>query len=299
MPRIIATDAQHAIVLPDLVDALEEMRLESGDEDSLAEAAPALRALSNHRTFLGEIALAELKTHCKRQLSSNRYTGQVMLLHRSARGYFIRANFWPSEQDSIYKRTGPAHFFYGMPHDHNFHFLTVGYSGPGYWSDYYEHDGESLHGYCGEPIKLRFIERSALSEGKVMLYRAHRDIHNQLPADRFSVSINIMQQTDDLAWRNQVILDLERGTVASVPTYSQTEAMLKIAAHFGGGNGRDLAEDFMLRHPVERVRLSAAEALASAQDSIEDALLVWESLAHSPSAMLRETAGNRLDLLAI
>ncbi len=297
MPRLIDTHADAAISLSDLIDTLEDMHLIPGEEDSLAAAAPALRNLSENRTFLGDIAVQELKSHCSQQLSSNRYSGQVMLLHRSARGYFIRANFWPSQHDSIYKRTGPAHFFYNMPHDHNFHFLTVGHIGPGYISDYYEHDGGNVHGYAGEPVKLRFVERSALHCGKVMLYRAHRDIHNQLPADTFSVSINIMQQTDDLAWRNQVILDLDAGTVASVPTYSQAEAMLKIATHFGHGNGQDLASHFMARHPVERVRLSAAEALTSAAASAQEAAMIWEKLTDSPAPVLRETARARLALM--
>jgi hypothetical protein len=34
------------------------------------------------------------------------------------------------------RASGAAAFVYGLPHDHNFDFLTLGYFGPGYWSDY-------------------------------------------------------------------------------------------------------------------------------------------------------------------
>ena len=53
------------------------------------------------------------------------------MLHRASEKYFIRANFWPSERDSVFKASGNSPFFYHVPHDHNFSFLTVGYLGPG------------------------------------------------------------------------------------------------------------------------------------------------------------------------
>ncbi len=298
MPQLIETTPGDAIGLADLVDALEEMGLIPGDPHSLAAAAPMLRRLSENRSFLGDIAISELKSACAGQIGSNRYSSQVMMLHKSTSGYFIRANFWPSEVDSIYRRSGADHFFYGKAHDHNFHFLTVGHLGPGYWSDYYEHDGTALAGYAGERARLRFIERSALHQGKVMLYRAHTDIHSQWPADQFSVSLNIMQQTPDIAWRNQYLIDIEAGCITSVPTFSQTEAMLKLAASFGGGNGRDLAQHFLERHPVDRVRLSAAEALASAAPSRNEMCALWARLESSASTVLRESARARRAALA-
>ena len=105
--------------------------------------------------------------------------------------------------------SGPAPFFYDLPHDHNFSFLTVGYLGPGYWSDYYEHDGDAHAGLDGEPVELRFVERSRLSEGRVLLYRAHRDIHVQRPPDSFSVSLNILAADPGQHWRTQYRFDID------------------------------------------------------------------------------------------
>ena len=55
----------------------------------------------------------------------------------------------------------------------------------------------SVVGFPGEEVNLRFIEKSRLDQGKVMLYRAHQDVHLQLPADAMSVSLNILETSHD------------------------------------------------------------------------------------------------------
>jgi hypothetical protein len=57
---------------------------------------------------------------------------------------------------------------------------------------------------------LKFIERSRLEQGKIMLYRAHLDVHAQGAADSLSVSLNIMQTTGAQGWLDQYRFDLER-----------------------------------------------------------------------------------------
>jgi hypothetical protein len=192
MARMIPCEDGDPIELADLIEALNDDAFDPGDEEGFAAMAPLLRRLAGNRDFLAGLAVAELKDRCARQSLENRYSAQVIMLHRASEKYFIRANFWPSPQDSVVRNSGLAPFFYHVPHDHNFSFLTVGYLGPGYWSEYYEYDYEKVVGFPGEPVGLRYVETSRLEPGKVMLYRAHRDVHNQLPADSLSVSINIM-----------------------------------------------------------------------------------------------------------
>jgi cytochrome d ubiquinol oxidase subunit I len=57
---------------------------------------------------------------------NNQYTTQVMMLNSRSKDFIIRANFWPALNDSVVKHSGTDPFFYGVPHDHNFSFLTVG-----------------------------------------------------------------------------------------------------------------------------------------------------------------------------
>jgi hypothetical protein len=224
-----------------------------------------LAGLANNRDFLADRVIAELKASYRDQLAANRYSAQVFLLHRSRRGYFIRANMWPAERDAAYAASGAAAFAYGLPHDHNFSFLTVGYWGPGYISDYYDYDAEAVDGRLGEPLNLRFVERSSLSEGTMMLYRAHRDIHSQLPPERLSVSLNIMDEGEAVPWRDQYIVDLESGTIARRPTVTAAEMLLRCAVHLTD-EGRDIADHFAAAHPVPRVRATALAALAAVEE---------------------------------
>jgi hypothetical protein len=273
MPRLIDPGAPTPIVLEQLTDYLDSPAFDPRDEESFAAAGPWLARLGANRDFLADLAVAELKARFRRQAAQNRYSAQVIMIHAPGTKYFIRANFWPAAQDAVLRASGTAPFFYGVAHDHNFSFLTVGYKGPGYWSDYYEHDYEAAVGIPGEPVELRFVERSRLEEGKVMLYRAHRDVHRQLPADSLSISLNIMEASPRFTWLDQYRFDVEAGRIDGILTTSASEALLALAAHFGGGG---LAEDYALRHPSGRMRLAAWRALASAAETPDARAAVFE-----------------------
>jgi hypothetical protein len=288
MPRIIHCPEEEAIELGDLVQALNDERFDPRDEDSFAAAGPLLKRLANNRDFLGRIAIDELKDRCGRQSLHSRYSSQVIMLHRASEKYFIRANFWPSERDSVFKASGASPFFYHVPHDHNFSFLTVGYLGPGYWSDYYEYDHGEVAGLPGEKVNLRFIEKAKLDPGKVMLYRAHRDVHDQLPADAMSVSINIMEASPGLPFIDQYRFDVEKCEIAGILTRSASEALLALAANHGGGNGRDLVESVAASHPSERIRFAALRELAAAEPDLDASLAL---LARGRGSASRFVAG--------
>jgi len=275
MPRVIETATQHRAELGDLVEALETGRFDARDEDSFASFGDGLKALANNRDFLADMIVDELKQHCRDQSAQNVYGPQVVILHQS-RGFFLRANFWPSEDDRLLRENGHEAFFYHVPHDHNFSFLTAGYMGPGYWSDYYEYDYETFAGAIGDEADLRFVERARLEQGKIMLYRAHRDVHAQLPADELSVSLNIMERAPHLSFRDQYRFDADGKTVAAHLTRSAVEPLLALCAQLGGGDARDLVESFAAHHPSDRIQFSAITALASAQASFDDRLAVFE-----------------------
>jgi hypothetical protein len=281
MPLLIEADAREAIQLGDLVEALATGGFDPDDEASLAAFGPALGKLANDRRFLGDLVIEELKRNCAGQVERSNYTAQVILLH-AAPGFAIRANFWPAAADSVVVNSGTDPFFYGVPHDHNFSFLTVGYVGPGYWSDYYEYDYGEVTGFVGERVALRFVERSRLEQGKVMLYRRFRDVHSQLPPDSLSVSLNVLAQSDRSDFCDQYRFDLERREVGGLVNTSSLEALVKLAVHLGGDNGRDLAEAFAAGHPSERIRFAAIEAQASAEPALDRRIALYERAARAP-----------------
>ena len=281
MPRAIHSQAGDpqagdAISLDELAEALGASDFDPRDEESLAALGPLLARLGRNRTFLADLVIAELEDRCSGQSTGNAYGAQVFMLRPPNGRYVLRANFWPARDDSVVRASGTAPFFYNLPHDHNFSFLTVGYQGPGYWSDYYEYDVDAVVGLPGEHAGLRFVERSRLEEGKVLLYRARRDVHVQLPPDSLSVSLNILAFDRAQPWLDQFRFDVAAGTIAEALTTAPSEALVALAVHHGGEAGVALTAELALRHPVARMRVTALRALASCETERAARVAVFE-----------------------
>lgn len=284
MPRVIACAEERAASLGETLEALQSTGFDPRDEESLYHAARVLRRLANDRAFLGDLLVAQLAGRETAASASSGYGPQAIVLSPPRGEWFLRANIWPSARDTCLRSSGAAHFVYGAPHDHNFDFLTVGYFGPGYVSDYFEYAYERVAGWRGEPAGLRFVERSALGEGRMLLYRAHRDVHSQLPPESMSVSLNILRIDPAQAWCDQYGFDLDRGTVTGVLNPTSSETFLRCAVGLGGEAACDLAEHFGRHHPSDRMRLASFEARAGLEDAAgADAL--WRRA---------ELSGNRL-----
>jgi hypothetical protein len=296
MPCLIDAEGDEAIELGDLVDILETQGFDPSDEESMAAFGPALRKLANNRRFLGDLVIEELKRHCSTQSERNHYSSQVILLHAASK-FLLRANFWPAEGDGVMVNSGRDPFFYGLPHDHNFSFLTVGYLGSGYWSDYYEYDYGRVLGVPGEGVELRFVERSRLSPGKVLLYRKHVDVHSQLPPDDLSVSLNVLALSPASDFREQYSFDTGRSALARVINASALETLVRLAGHIGGENGAELIERFARHHPSERIRFAAWRARADPVADPEARIALYEQAAAEASGLvgtLAKAAAGRL-----
>ena len=298
MPRIITVEDPAIASLAETVDALSAAGFDPADEDSLATAALWLRRLGNDHTFLGDILVSELAQRHREDVLSSAYSPQVVMLAPPNGQFFIRANIWPSAAEHMVRASGEAAFAIGLPHDHNFDFLTLGYFGPGYWSDYYEYDYEAVVGYPGEAVpSLRFIERSRLELGKMMLYRAHLDVHAQYPADTLSVSLNIMRTQGAQAWLDQYRFDLDRGEIAGRLAAGSSEAFLRLAVGLGGTEAHDLAEQFAHSHPSDRLRFAAWDALAAAEPDPAARDALWRKAEDAGSLLVTQAAtARRLEL---
>jgi hypothetical protein len=267
MPRVIDCIDDTACELDDCVAALSTSGFDPNEEDSLLHAAGWLRRLGNNRVFLAARMLAELKERHTDGDAASVYGPQVVMLSPLGGEFFLRANIWPSRDEHAFRASGARPFAYQLPHDHNFDFLTVGYFGPGYWSDYWEYDYEAVAGAVGEKVGLRFVERSRLGPGKLMHYRAHRDVHSQLPPDALSVSLNVMHAGSAQGCLDQYRFDVAKDEIAAVLSPAANEVFLRIAVGLGGAEARDLAERFARGHPSDRMRLCALEAQAGVLDA--------------------------------
>lgn len=296
MPRVIDCTDAAACSLEECLAALEENGFDPADDESLLHAACWLRRLGNNREFLAERLLAELESRHRDEPGVGSYGPQVVMLSRLGGEFYMRANIWPSTGEHAFRASGGSTFSYELPHDHNFNFLTLGYFGPGYWSDYWEYDFEAVAGAVGEKAGLRFVERSRLEPGKLMLYRAHRDVHSQLPPDALSVSLNVMHAGGAQGLLDQYTFDVENDAITGVVGPGASEVFLRLAVGLGGGEAMDLAETFAHRHPSDRMRLTALEAQAGVLDPAErDAL--WRRAEGSGSRLVALEARRRREML--
>jgi hypothetical protein len=292
MPCYLEVTDAAAITLAQAREALATQGFAPQDEGSVMAAARVLRQLGNNADFLGDIILEELKSRHEDAQDDNAYGPQAILLGRAGRDCLLRANLWPSADEPMMRASGSAAFGYGLPHDHIFDFLTLGYFGPGYWSDCYEADYGTIAGYAGEPVALRAMGRHRLAPGRLQFYRAHVDVHAQMPPDSMSVSINILHTGAGQGWRDQYQFDIERGQITGQLAHGASEAFLRIAVGLCGAEAADLAECFARHHPSDRMRLHALDALASVADAAEREA-IWARAAAGGSRMVAMEAAAR------
>ena len=289
MPIKIKCNDNEKIDLSDFIECLSKKKLDASNEKSLISIAPDLKKLSNNKLFLAEFIAEGLKNY-KHYQEENTYSSQVIMLHPPTPGtnYFVRANIWPSKDDYLTQINGEDAFFYHKPHDHNFNFLTIGYLGSGYWSDYYEYEYSDVIGYPGENVELKFTERTNLSEGKIMLYRAHKDVHNQLPADEYSISINVMENSLINPLLDQYSFDIEKGKIKSIINNNGTKSLFDISVIMGDENSMDIVEHIAKNHIVDRIRLNAIHAIGKSYNSINELLSYYNKNLKTPSKFIQK-----------
>lgn len=278
MPRNIDCPTTEVIDFEDFIDAINTASIDTSNEEEMVEFAPYLKKLSNNKSFLANIIRSELKDYQNFQ-NNNSYTSQVIMLSppNIKNNYFIRANIWPSKEDYLTQINGEDAFFYHKPHDHNFNFLTVGYLGSGYWSDYYEYVYSKVIGYPNEVVDLKFIERSNLDEGRLLLYRAHKDVHDQLPANEFSISLNVMESTLRPLITDQYAFNTKTKKIKSLLNRHNALMVMRTALVFGDENALDIVEHISKKHRLAAVRMAAIDAIALSHHNIENRMAVYES----------------------
>ena len=298
MPLVANTDVQEEGELDELIAFMEDQKIDTSSEDDMMATADVLRKISNNKSLVADVALKSIKERFQFDPSQTSYGPQSIMLHLDRRqNFYIRANFWPSQNDHIFKASRAKTFFYHVPHDHNFNFMTVGHIGPGYESNYFEYEYEDVDGYVGENVKLKFVERSSLKEGKVMLYRAYRDVHDQIPGESMSMSINIMENTLRGAFMDQYEFSTESGQIVDLINTIPARALLSILALSDTEESEDLLMDVAKRHKSGYVRCIAVGAMASAKSDLDEARSVYAMGEVNDQEQVRGFCKNRMKQL--
>jgi hypothetical protein len=294
MALTLDIETAQAITLEEYVEhVLREV--DPDDEASVLASAPMLRALANNRRVVGDFLTAELRSWRDFQ-PANSYTAQTLMLARMGR-FGVRANIWePASPSADLREHQNALYQYQVPHDHNFSFLTVGYSGPGYETLIYERDPDAVVGVPGEKVPLRFLERTTLPQGKVMYYRASRDIHSQAYPEALSLSINLLVGQAASQRRDQYFFDLEAGTVADVAdgggAANSRVVPCRLARYVGDHRTAEALAPIADSHPTPRIRVTALESLASLVP--DSARQIWQRAERDDHPLVRLRARDAL-----
>lgn len=294
MALTISCDTSEAIGLPEYLEFVRQ-QVDPRDLASIVASAGKLRALANDPLLVARALNEQVKRSFKGDVMAS---AQVIFLG-SGTDFYVRANIWPSNSDIANGRLYQDQFSYHVAHDHNYSFLTAAYSGSGYTSDIYEYDHESIEGYAGEPVDIRFLERVNFAPGMVMLYRASRDVHIQYPSDEMSITLNLMLSSPEVRIRDQYFFDVENRVLLGFPPEldgSRRVSLVEMAGHAGNADTRQLLTDLATSHPSRRTRLTAFEALERlAPDNAE---AVWDMASGDAEPLVAKAARRRLDALS-
>lgn len=291
----ITLNAQNSRAVP-LDEFIEHVQsnVDLQDTDSICSAAEMLRGLANDR----DLVVRQLNNRVKDLFQNSSVASTQVLFLGSGQGFFVRANFWPSSADISAGRVLQDQFAYHIAHDHNYNFMTVGYHGPGYFTEIFEYDSDALEGYVGESVDLRFLERIQFRQGMVMLYRASKDVHVQQPPEDLSITLNFMVSSSSVRLRDQFFFDLERKVLIEYPLdvdSSLRVSLIKIAGAIGNGNTTELLHNLSRTHPCRRTRLAAFQALEKLTP--ENTAAIWELACKDSEPLISQTGRKTLAAL--
>ncbi|WP_031566407.1 hypothetical protein [Rheinheimera texasensis] len=160
------------------------------------------------------------------QSAGNSYGNDALVIYSQQEPFFqIRVCFWHPRQ--AVKQAQEKYDVYQCLHDHNFGFLTTNYYGPGYVSRFYRYQYQDDL-MCGSPVPLALQFEHQLSPGQIVWYEPSVDVHLQHPPQAFSVSLNLIFETNE---NKQFVFDASNQRVDQV-VYSSHQLALQFCRQF-------------------------------------------------------------------
>ncbi|MCJ2178562.1 transposase [Novosphingobium album (ex Hu et al. 2023)] len=285
--------------LDECIAELNAWGFDPAEDTSLSHAANWLKRLGNNPDFLGDALIAMLTrsgpARADMPLPQGSGTNRVLLARPQRGNFILAADLWPSSADHVLRASAPAALGYGIVHNHNVDFLTLGYFGPGYEVDDYTCDPDTLSGWKGERVLLRPCHRYRLEPGRMVHYRRIRDVRSLQPPASLSVSLTLSHVHGAQSWDSHCIFEPVKGSkagfcVTKVLGHGPSETFLRLAVALGGDEAADLAYRFGREHPSDRMRLTAWRALAGAAPDDHARDTVWREAEMSGSLAVAEVA---------
>lgn len=263
MSRQVEAGSLHALTLREAVESLALM--DPADDGFVQAAADVLHGLHRNPALLQDALRTEL-----RNAAGNRtvfYSPQSFFLaagsFANGADFTLRGNVWfPRTFDGANQSLEDYVYSYDNCHDHNFEFLTVGYTGPGYRTDLYEYDAATVHGLPGEAVQLTALGEAVLSPGTVLHFRPSVDVHLQKHPDALSISVNLLMPGPGLHHRAQYEFDAQAGTVGKA-IYSSSmhyASFAFLAGELGAHDAATRVFDHLVDSPMWQLRHAAGRA---------------------------------------
>ncbi|UXV88786.1 HEAT repeat domain-containing protein [Xanthomonas oryzae] len=245
-----------------------EQHVDLSCAEGLAESAPHFRKLANDVDLIPSYFNRAIKKFLDHS-SLAAYTPQSVFLV-AGRGFFLRANIWtPLKLSENFRSQEERVFSYRNTHDHNFHFMTVGYHGPGYETNLYQYDPSRVRGYIGEVVELESLGRTMLQVGRVMVYREKVDVHTQFPPEQLSVSLNLMVTKKRECEPDQYFFDPSDGRIIEMPQIAlvhKRASIVALAGQLANSDTADVIESLIIDAPCRRVREAALVAASTLRE---------------------------------
>ena len=185
-----------------------------GEFDSASKlkmAAKPLIELANNTTLIIDFLNDELKDIDSFQEGVG--CNMQSLIIASRKHYKVRVNFWPTSNEFNFgSDTLNKIFAYELPHDHNFSFLTTGFTARGYDTDIYTYEYDRYEN--GDNVELQYFGQFELKKGTVMIYEGGKDIHIQHCPSELAISINLIPNNASEDF--QYLFDIENKKVQSI-----------------------------------------------------------------------------------
>lgn len=291
---------QDKITLAEFIDYVKN-NIDFDDLDSIQSATPMLIKLSNDKELLPKAICDELRNPNNKFQDGNTYQTSGYILYKDS-DFIIRAVCWIPDKNRKVLSTeiDPGLLIYEAPHDHDFSFLTVGYYGPGYHTETYEYDYDSVLGENGEDVEMKEIPFNKLNPDQTFFFRSGKEIHLQLAPDDLSISLNFIvrkrgpQRFMDQYWfdfdKKQIVRSLENDTFRRAQTIPIIADLL----------GKDCIKGFSEikdTHSCRRTRIEVMKELTKLNPDLHEE--IWSKAILSSDPVIFNAAKKALELSSI
>lgn len=258
-----------SIITPDALLEWAVENVDPTDNESIITAADQLHSLYNNRDFIVEKICDQMKILADGGGSDFMSAQGTFHGVRSApKGKFsVRSVVWtpPLTSNERARKLQDQTLSFGLPHDHNFGLLTVGYFGPGYRTEIYEYDRNKILGYPDESVDIQYLGCKNLDLGEIIYFRPNQDIHTQYHPPSISISLNLISQTHDVHTTPQYEFDVLNKKITRLLSGNTVQSMLlpfKMAAALGADeNMIEILQKIASTHTSEHIRAASYKSL--------------------------------------